>query len=63
MRRPVNRDVHEGPPIFGIDTQEIEVLRNLEKVVWMYIHDDASMGDLVTAANQVRLAKRQRIRN
>jgi hypothetical protein len=63
MKKPVKRSIGESQPIFGIDSQEVEVLRNLEKIVWMYIHEDASMGDLVSAANAVTIARRKRKQN
>lgn len=62
-KRPVNRNIGDETPIFGIDVQEIEVLRNLERIVWMYINEDASMENLVTAANDVRLSRRKRKAN
>ena len=63
MTKPVKRDIGGGSPIFGIDSQEIEALRALEKTVWMYVQEDASLGDLVSAANAVSLLRRKRKAN
>lgn len=63
MKKPVKRTVGEAQPIFGIDSQEVEALRNLEKIVWMYVQEDASLGDLVSAANLVTAARRKRKTN
>lgn len=62
MKPPVKRDVGDLP-IFGVDSQEIEALRGLERVVWMYIHEDASLGDLILAANSVSQVRRKRKSN
>jgi len=62
VKPPVNRNVGELP-IFGVDSQETEALRNLEKIVWMYIHEETALGDLIVAANAVRSIRRKRKSN
>jgi hypothetical protein len=62
-RRSPPKEVGDSSPIFGIDVQELELLRNLEKMVWMYVGEDASLGDLINAANAIRAERRGRRKN
>lgn len=64
MKRSASaKEVGEQSPIFGIDSQEVEALRALEKIVWMYAQEDASFGDLISAANAVRIVRRGKRKN
>lgn len=60
---PRKRVVQDNSPFFGVDVQEVEAMRNLEKVVWMYIGEDASLGDLVNAANAIRAVRKGKRKN
>lgn len=52
-----------GNPIFGNDTEEIVDLRRLRAVVWQYIREEASLGDLIDAANQSEVSRRKKRKN
>jgi hypothetical protein len=63
MRTSTKREVGAQAPFFGVDVKEIELLRTLEKVVWLYVADDVSLGDLINAANAIKADRRGRRKN
>lgn len=54
-----------GPelPIFGLDSQEMVALRELEKAVWQYLNEEISIADLDRAALDVRAVRRKKRAN
>lgn len=54
-----------GPelPIFGLDSQEMVALRDLEKAVWQYLDEEISIADLHRAATDVRSIRRKKRAN
>lgn len=62
MKRAV-KAVTPTLPIFGVDSLEVEALRQLSKVVGSYLNEDVDLGELSAAYHQYQKIIRSRKNN